>query len=119
MNLIPQLHDLLHHLLLSLLAVSILAWLWLPVWTLIIVRHILIISDDSIALGSKLTFEWKLIERIHDHPVNLAVFLAPASLRAGKVDLSQAGLAIKTRTGLTLGRVQDNARANHANEFSL
>ncbi len=65
-------------------------------WTLIIVHHIVIISDDPIALGRELTLEWKLIERIHDHPVNFAVFLAPASLRAWQVVLSQAGLAIET-----------------------
>lgn len=119
LNLIPELTNLLHHLLLSLLAVSIVARRWFPMWTLIIVRFILIISDNSIALGHELTPEGELVERIHDHSINLSVFLAPASLRTGKVVLSQAGFAVETRACFALGRVQDDTRAHHANKFSF
>ena len=64
-------------------------------WTLIVVSFILIICDYFVAFRDKLAPKRKLIESIHDHSIDFAVLLAPASFWTGKIFL-QAPLAIET-----------------------
>jgi len=63
--------------------------------TLLIMSFILIIVDYFVALGYKLAPEWQLIESIHDHSINFAVFFSATSFWTGKI-LLQAPLAIET-----------------------
>jgi hypothetical protein len=64
-------------------------------FTLLIMSFILIICDNIVAFGDKLASERQLIESIHDHSINFAVFAAPASFWTSKI-LLQAALAVET-----------------------
>ena len=67
------------------LAIWIVACLRFPFRAIEVVLNVPLIGDDFVALGSVLTEERLLVQRVHDEPVDLAILGPPTTLGAWQV----------------------------------
>ena len=77
-------------------ASRVFAGLGLPKWALGVVSDVLVVINYLVTFWNVLTSERQLIDRIHNHAVDLAIFTPTASFRTGNFVMLRAPLAVET-----------------------